>query len=187
MKENKEENPWKTLTNETAYESAWIKVTRHDVINPAGNPAVYSVVHFKNVAIAVLALDEEYNTWIVGQYRYPINQYSWEVPEGGSPLGDDFLESGKRELLEETGIKANKWTKIQELHLSNSVSDEFGVIYIAQDLSFHESEPEESEDLKVRKLPFKELYEMVENGEITDSLTVTTVLKAKIMIDEGKI
>jgi 8-oxo-dGTP pyrophosphatase MutT (NUDIX family) len=187
MNENNQENPWKTLTSEIAYESPWIKISKHDVINPSGNKGIYSVVHFKNLAIGILPLDDEYNAWIVGQYRFPTNHYSWEIPEGGGQHDVEPIESAKRELLEETGIKAEKWTKIQELHLSNSATDEFGILYIAQGLSFHESEPEDSEQLEVKKLPFKELYKMVTDGTITDALTIITVLKTKIMIDEGKI
>lgn len=181
------ENPWTTLTSEKIYDSPWIGLTKHDVLNPNGNPGTYSVVHFKNLAIGILPLDNDYNTWIVGQYRYPINQYSWEIPEGGGDHNVPPLDSAKRELHEETGITANKWTKIQEVHMSNSASDEFGILYIAQDLSFGESEPEDDEQLVVRKLHFNELYQMVESGEITDSLTVITVLKAKLLMLEGKI
>lgn len=181
------ENPWTTLTSEKIYDSPWIGLTKHEVLNPNGNPGTYSVVHFKNLAIGILPLDNDYNTWIVGQYRYPINQYSWEIPEGGGNHDVPPLDSAKRELHEETGITANKWTKIQEVHMSNSASDEFGILYIAQDLSFGESEPEDDEQLVVRKLHFNELYQMVESGEITDSLTVITVLKAKLLMLEGKI
>jgi ADP-ribose pyrophosphatase len=180
-------NPWTTLTSEKIYDSPWIGLTKHDVLNPNGNPGTYSVVHFKNLAIGILPLDNDYNTWIVGQYRYPIKQYSWEIPEGGGDHNVPPLDSAKRELHEETGITANKWTKIQEVHMSNSASDEFGILYIAQDLSFGESEPEDDEQLVVRKLHFNELYKMVESGEITDSLTVITVLKAKLLMLEGKI
>jgi len=180
-------NPWSTLKSEKVYDSPWISLTKHDVLNPNGNKGTYSVVHFKNLAIGILPLDKNYNTWIVGQYRYPINQYSWEIPEGGGKHDVPPLVSAQRELQEETGITANKWTKIQELHLSNSASDEFGILYIAQDLSFGEPEPEDDEQLAVRKLHFDDLYKMVETGEITDSLTVTIVLKAKLLILEGKI
>jgi len=180
-------NPWTTLTSEKVYDSPWIGLTKHDVLNPSGNPGTYSVVHFKNLAIGVLPLDKDFNTWIVGQYRYPINQYSWEIPEGGGKRDVAPLDSAKRELLEETGITATKWTKIQEMYLSNSASDEFCILYIAQELSFGESEPEEDEELEVKKLHFDELYAMVVNGEITDSLTVTIVLKAKLMMLEGEL
>jgi 8-oxo-dGTP pyrophosphatase MutT (NUDIX family) len=180
-------NPWKTLKSEKVYDSPWIGLTKHDVTNPSGKPGTYSVIHFKNLAIGILPLDENYNTWIVGQYRYPINQYSWEIPEGGGDRAVDPLDSAKRELHEETGISAQKWTKIQELHLSNSASDEFCILYIAQDLTFGESEPEEDEQLEVRKIHFDELYKMVEAGEITDSLTVTIVLKTKLLMLSGKL
>src|ERR1035437_3338304 len=187
MENQEHKNPWTRLTSEMVHESPWISVTKHDVLNPNGNPGTYSVVHFQNLAIGILPLDKDYNTWIVGQYRYPISQYSWEIPEGGGKRDVAPLDSAKRELLEETGITANKWTKIQEMYLSNSASDEFCILYIAQDLSFGEAEPEDDEQLEVRKLHFDELYQMVENGEITDSLTVATVLKTKLMMLEGKI
>lgn len=180
-------NPWTTLSAELVYENPWIKVTKHDVLNPSGNMGLYTVVHFKNIAIGIIPLDEDYNTWIVGQYRFPLEQYSWEIIEGGGPLAEDPLQSAKRELLEEAGIVANKWTKIQEMHLSNSVSDEAAIIYVAKDLEFREAEPEETEQLQIRKVSFKVLYRMVLDGEITDSLSVAGVLKTKLLIDEGKI
>jgi 8-oxo-dGTP pyrophosphatase MutT (NUDIX family) len=187
MDKKEHKNPWKTLTSEKVFDSPWISVTKHDVLNPNGNPGMYGVVHFKNMALGVLALDEDRNTWIVGQYRYPIDQYSWEIPEGGGKWDIDPLESAKRELHEETGIQAKKWTKIQEMHLSNSASDEFCILYIAQELSFGKSEPEDDEQLEVRKVHFDELYSMVQRGEITDSLTVAAVLKARLMMLEGKL
>lgn len=185
--QNEHLNPWKTLKSEKIYDSPWIGLTKHDILNPNGNPGTYSVINFKNMALGILVLDKDYNTWIVGQYRYPINQYSWEIPEGGGEWDIEPLESAKRELLEETGITANKWTKILEMHLSNSASDEFCILYIAQDLSFGEAQPEDTEQLEVKKLHFNELYKMVENGEIKDSLTIAATLKAKLMIIEGKI
>ncbi len=185
MDENK--NPWTTLTTEKIYDSPWIGLTKHDVLTPNNTPGTYGVIHFKNIAIGILPLDKDYNTWIVGQYRYPINQYSWEIPEGGGLRDVPPLDSAKRELLEETGITANKWTKIQKLYLSNSASDEFGILYIAQDLSFGESHPEDEEELQCKKIHFDELYKMVNEGKITDSLTVTAVLKVKLMMLEGKI
>jgi ADP-ribose pyrophosphatase len=185
--DSSDKNPWTTLTSEEVYDSPWIKLTKHDVLNPNGNPGTYSVVHFKNIAIGIVPLDKDHNTYIVGQYRYPLKQYSWEIPEGGGKLDVPPLDSAKRELLEETGITAGKWTPIQELHLSNSATDEYGILYLAEELSFGESEPEDDEKLEVRKLPFEELYSMVQKGEITDSLTVVAVLKIKLMMQEGKI
>ena len=181
------ENPWKTHSSEEVYQSPWIKLTKHDVTNPGGLPGTYSVVHFKNLAIGVLVLDEEKNTWLVGQYRYPINQYTWEIPEGGGIIGVNPLDSAKRELLEEAGITAKKWTNIQEMHLSNSASDEYCYLFLAQDLTYGKSEPEPDELLQLVKIPFDEVYEMVLDGRMTDSLSVTAVLKVKLMMMEGKI
>lgn len=175
-------NPWTTHSSEKIYDSPWIGLTKHDVTNPGGQPGTYSVVHFKNLAIGVLVLDEDKNTWIVGQHRYPINQYSWEIPEGGGDRNVPPIDSAKRELLEETGITANKWTKILEMHLSNSASDEFCILYLAEDLTFGDAHPEEDEELEVMKLPFDELYQMVCEGKITDSLTVAAVLKVKLIL-----
>ncbi len=179
-------NPWTTLHSSEVYESPWIKVRKHDVLNPSGNPGTYSVVHFKNLAIGVVVLDEEMNTWLVGQYRYPLEAYTWEIPEGGGNPGIDPLLSAQRELLEETGITAARWTKIQEMHLSNSATDEFCILFLAQDLTFGEAEPEDTEDLRVIKIPFEEAYQLVCNGTLTDSLTVTGILKVKLMMAEGK-
>lgn len=163
------------------YENAWICLTEHQVINPGGGKGIYGELHFKNLAIGVLPLDADNNTWLVGQYRFPLKQYSWEIPEGGGAEGTDPLEAAKRELIEETGIMANSWTEIQRIHLSNSVSDELGIIYLARELTFGKSEPEETEQLIIRKLPFNKAYDMVLNGEITDSLSVAAILKVKIL------
>ncbi len=182
-----EHGPWKTLTSNVVLDTPWIKVTHHNVVNPGDQLSTYSTVHFKKLAIGILPLDNDYNTWIVGQYRYPLKAYSWEIPEGGGDRDVDPLESAQRELLEETGIKAEEWTEIQTLHLSNSASDEYGIIYAAKGLSFHEANPDDDEELEVRKIPFDELYQMVEDKTITDSLTVVAVLKAKLLMSEGKL
>lgn len=181
------ENPWTTLSAELVYENPWIRLTKHDVLNPSGAMGLYTVVHFKNIAIGVIPLDEDNNTWIVGQYRFPLERYSWEIIEGGGPIAIDPIISGKRELHEEAGIVAENWTKVLEMDLSNSVTDETAIIYVAKGLSFHNAEPEDSEQLTIRKLPFNELYSMVMNGEITDSLSVAGVMKVKLMMDEGKL
>lgn len=144
-------NSWKTLSTELVYESAWIAVNKHQTINPAGKPAVYSVVNFKNLAIGILPLSEDGYTWLVGQWRYPLNAYSWEIPEGGGPLGEAPIETAVRELKEETGIVAQKFEEIMQLHLSNSATNEHAFVFLATDLTFEEAEPEETEDLKVKK------------------------------------
>lgn len=182
-----EHNPWKVLESKEVYENNWIQLTEHQVLNPAGGKGIYGEVHFKNIAIGILPLDEELNTWLVGQYRFPTKSYSWEIVEGGGPLNEDPLKSAKRELAEETGLSATKFTEIQRMYLSNSVSDELAIIYIAQGLTLGESSPEETEELIVKKLPFEQAYQMVMTGEITDSISVAAMLKTKILIQEGKI
>lgn len=176
-----EDNPWTTLERKEIYDNNWINVNEHQVINPSGGRGIYGVVHFKNLAIGILPLDEDNNTWLVGQYRYPLQAYSWEIPEGGGPLGLDPLDGAKRELLEETGLTATDWTELQRMHLSNSVSDELAIIYVARGLNMGVAAPEETEDLQLRKLPFEEAYRMVLDGTITDSMSVAAILKTKVL------
>lgn len=182
-----EQNPWKITSEKEIYDNPWINVTEYQVINPSGNPGIYGKIHYKNLAIGVLPLDDDLNTYLVGQYRFVLNQYSWELPEGGGPLNTDPLESAKRELLEETGLKANNWTELQRMHLSNSVGDEYNIIYLARGLEQFEAEPEDTEQLIIRKLPLDEVYRMICANEITDAITVAAVLKVKLLIAENRL
>lgn len=169
------------------YDNPWIQVTHRDVVNPSGGKGIYGVVHFKNVAIGIVPLDSEGFTWLVGQYRYTLGRYSWEIPEGGGPLQQPPLESAQRELLEETGIRAQHWTPILEMHLSNSVTDEYSVAYVAQNLSFEAAQPEETEQLEVRRVLFTEAIRMVLEGEITDALSVAALLKTNELLRTGRL
>ncbi|HEY4195264.1 MAG TPA: NUDIX hydrolase [Mucilaginibacter sp.] len=182
-----EENPWQVTSEKEIYDNPWISLTEYQVINPSGNPGIYGKVHFKGFAIGVVPLDNAMNIYLVGQYRFPLEQYSWEIPEGGGAFDVDPLDSAKRELLEETGLKASRWTEIQRMHLSNSVSDELSIIYLAQDLQQFEAEPEDTEQLIIKKVPFTEAYRMVCDGEITDSLSVAAILKIRLMQLEGSL
>lgn len=180
----KKKNPWKTLATKTAYDNPWILVEEHDVINPGGGEGIYGKVHFKNKAIGIIPIDEEGNTWLVGQYRYTLDDYSWEIPEGGGPLKEDILEAAQRELKEETGLTAESWEIIMKMHTSNSVTDEEAFIFLAKNLTQGNSELDESEsDLKVLKLPFEDALEMVMNGEITDSMSVAGILKVARILE----
>lgn len=186
MKPSETANPWKTLSEQQVYENPWIRVEEHQVLNPAGGRGIYGKVHFKNKAIGIIALDEEDNTWLVGQWRYPLGEWSWEIPEGGGLNPSAILESAQRELKEETGLTATTWTKIQRVHLSNSVSDEEGFLFLAEGLTAGEKELEETEaDMKVWKLPFAEALQLVLDGKITDSLSVTGILKVAFIRGYG--
>lgn len=176
-----EKNPWTCLHSKEVYQNNWIKVHHQDVIDPSGKEGIYGIVEFKSLAAGIIPLDQHYNTWIVGQYRYPLKKYSWEIPEGGVHF-DKPLEGAKRELLEETGISANQWTAILDMDLSNSATTETAKIYVAQELSFSEATPESTEQLLIKKIPFKELFQMVISGQCTDSLTVAGVLKLQYLL-----
>ncbi len=174
--------PWQQLSDEIKYDNPWITVHHQEVLNPNGNPGIYGKIHFKNLAIGILPIDAEGNIWLVGQHRYPFDEYTWEIPEGGGPLADSPLASAQRELLEETGVVAENWTTIQEVQLSNSVSDEKGIIFIATQLTQKQAQPEDTEQLEIKKVPLTQAIEMVHSGKITDSLSVIALLKAEILI-----
>lgn len=176
-------NPWKLLDTKIQYDNPWIRVEEDKVINPNGGDGIYGRVHFKNVAVGVIPMDKEGNTWLVGQYRYPLEEYSWEIPEGGCPIGERELDAAKRELKEETGLIAEHWEELLRIHTSNSVSDERGVVFIAKDLTQGKTQFEETEDLKIKKLPLEEAFQMVMDGEITDSISMAALLKLKVVLE----
>ncbi|MFB2120114.1 NUDIX domain-containing protein [Parapedobacter sp. 2B3] len=173
-----EANNWKTVRRETTYENPWICVEHRDVITPAGAPGIYGVVQFKNKAIGIVPVDDEGFVYLVGQYRYPLEEYSWEIPEGGGPLGEDSLSTARRELKEETGLTAESWQQIGRIHTSNSVTDEEGFIFLAQGLRQGEAQPEETEELSLKKIPLAEAVAMVMRSEITDSISCCGILMA---------
>lgn len=176
-----QKNTWKKLSTQVVYENPWIEVEHHEVLNPSGGNGIYGQVNFKNIAIGIIPVDNELNTWLVGQFRFPIEEYSWEIPEGGCPLGEDILEAAKRELKEETGFSAEKYTMIAKIHTSNSVCREVGYIFLAENLTQGDSEPEETEDLQIKKVSLKEAFDLVMNNQITDSLSVAGIMKAAIL------
>lgn len=181
-----EKNPWTVLSSEVHYENPWIKVTEHQVLNPSGGRGIYGTIHFKNLAVGVVPY-EDGHIWMVGQYRFPLEMYSWELPEGGGPLGESALETAKRELKEETGLEAEHYQKIVEFDISNSVSDEQAVIFLATGLTRGEAEPEETEDIAIRKMSLEEAFELVEKHEIRDSLTVAAIYKVMLMRERGEL
>lgn len=159
------------------WENDWMGVYEDDVINPGGGRNLYGHVHFKNRAVAIVPLDDEHNTWLVGQQRYTLGAWSWELPMGGAPLDEDPLAAAKRELREETGLTATDWSELMRLHTSNSITDEVGVVFVARKLTQGATAFEETEDLEIRKLPLTEAIAMARRGEITDAISVAALLR----------
>ncbi len=177
--------PWRRHRRHVAYENAWITIWHDEVTRPDGNPGIYGVVHFANAAVGVVALDDRDRVLLVGQHRYALDTYSWEIPEGGVPFDEDPLDGARRELLEETGYEADTWRELVRFDLSNSVSDEQGVAFLATGLRAGTARPDGTEDLAIRWVPFDEALAMVERGEIRDALSQLGLLKVSLERSRG--
>jgi len=176
---------WITCSQEIVYENPWIRLEHHEVINPAGKPGIYGKVCFKGKAVGIVPVDTEGNTWLVGQHRYTLDQWSWEIPMGGSPADEDPARTAYRELLEETGLRAGRLRQIQYLHTSNSITDEEGYVFLAQELEAGEAAFEDSEqDMQIRKLPLAQAIRMARCGEITDAISVAALLELALGAQE---
>ena len=176
---------WKKLSSRSVFENDWMEVLEDHVKNPGGGENLYGHVHFKNRAVAIIALDDDDNTWLVGQQRYTLGEYSWELPMGGAPLAEAPLEAAKRELREETGISADHWDEVMRLHPSNSITDEVGHVFVATGLTMGEPATEESEELELRKLPLREATQLVLDGDITDAISAAALLRLQIIRSAG--
>ena len=173
---------WVRHSRDTVYDNPWITVTHETVTAPSGRDGIYGVVHFKNVSVGVVPLDDEGFTWLVKQSRYSLDIHTWEIPEGGAPKGEEPLQAAQRELEEETGLLAGRWTELLRLHTSNSVCDEAAVLYLAQELSEGVQQLEATEDIEVRRLPLREAIEMALDGRITDALSVAALLRLQPLL-----
>lgn len=170
------ENPWKTLGTREVYRNPWLTLREDRVIRPDGHEGIYGVIDTR-IATGVCALTPERELYLIGQYRYPTKCYSWEIVEGGTDPGEDCMDAMKRELREEAGLVAGRWTPLgHEIHLSNCISSEIGYIYLAEELTEVGAEPEGTEVLEVRKVPFEECLAMVDRGEIVDAVSVLGIL-----------
>jgi 8-oxo-dGTP pyrophosphatase MutT (NUDIX family) len=175
-----ESSGWVTLATEIIYENPWIRLEEHQVINPGGGSSLYGKVCFKNRAVAIIAIDADNHLYLVGQQRYTLDAYSWELPMGGAPLGEEPLAAAQRELKEETGLTAEHWAQVMRLHTSNSITDEEGIVYIARGLTVGETQFEETEDLEIRRLPIEEAVNMALDGRITDAMCVAALLRLQV-------
>ncbi len=169
-------NPWRRRSRRTVYLNDWIEVLHDDVIRPDGNPGIYGVVHFRTRAIGIVALQRA-DVLLVGQYRYTLDEYSWEIPEGGAAFDEDPLEGAKRELAEETGYQAGVWRELVRFTLSNSATDERGVLFVASGLRPGSPAPEATEELELRWVPLDEAVAMVDRGEIHDAISQIGILR----------
>ena len=172
--------PWTRHARRVAYENPWMTVWHDEVTRPDGQPGIYGVVHFRNAAAGVVALDEDDRVLLVGQHRYTLNAYSWEIPEGGVPLDEDPVEGARRELREETGVEAAEWAELARYDLSNSVTDERGIVYLATGLTEGPADPDPTEDLTVRWVPFAEALAMTIDGRITDAISIIGIQRVAL-------
>jgi len=177
--------PWQVHGREIVHETPWMRIEDYPITQPDGQPGRYGVVHFQNLALAILPLFDTGETVLVGQHRFPQDKYSWEIPEGGGNPEADPVEEAARELKEEAGLTAARWTEILRMDLSNSITDEASIGYIATGLTQGEAQPEGCEVLELRRLHFCDLLDEVVSGQITDALTVAMVLKAHYMAQNG--
>ncbi len=168
-------NPWTTTSSRPVYENPWISVEHNEVVDPSGRPGIYGVVRPRNWALGVVPVFENGDTLFVGQYRYSLDEYSWEMPEGGGLREVDPLASIQRELVEETGYRATHWLPLLRLALSNSITDETAFTWVAWELTPGPSAPESTEDLRIWRLPFREALAMIDAGAISDVLTVAAL------------
>jgi 8-oxo-dGTP pyrophosphatase MutT (NUDIX family) len=172
-------NPWTKISSTIAYENNWIRVEHQEVITPTGSEGIYGKVHFKNIAVGIIAMDAYNNIWLVGQYRYPCGIYSWEIPEGGCPSHEEPKMAALRELEEEAGLIAGSIEMLTEFYTSNSVTDEKAIIFVAKEITFTTPKPDPTERLVVKKIALQDALGMIFDGQITDSLTIIALLMLK--------
>jgi 8-oxo-dGTP pyrophosphatase MutT (NUDIX family) len=180
-------NPWTVLSQASVYENDWIRVDHHEVLDPSGGPGIYGTVHFKQQATGVVPIDERGNVVLVGQYRFPLHAYSWEIPEGGGAHSLSALESAQRELREECGLGARRWQEIVCMDLSNSVTDEHSTAFLAWDLFAADGRPENTERLQVARTPFWTAVERAKRGEIRDAISVAALFRVALMALQGEV
>lgn len=180
-------DPWTRYEQRIEFENPWFSVQTQDCLTPGGTPATYGWVHFKNRAVGVIPLHDDGTITLVGQYRYPLELYSWELPEGGCPEGRELIDAARMELSEETGLKAKSLTPFLEFHTSNSITDEYGQLFLARGLTEGQAHPEDSEELRIRRISLETILDEIEAGKITDAITIMAAYKLALWKAQGKI
>ena len=173
-------NPWRTLASSLKYGNRWFSVREDDVIRPDGQRGTYSVVSAERIATGIVPLWPDDSVTLVGQFRYAVNEYSWEIPEGGGPFDVDPLETAKRELQEEAGLAAGTWQFLGRVHTSNCFVNEVCHVYLATDLSEVGARPDPEEVLQAQRVPFDRAIEMTRDGSITDAITIAGLFWARL-------
>ncbi|MFP4172317.1 MAG: NUDIX domain-containing protein [Candidatus Hydrogenedentota bacterium] len=174
-----ERNPWTRRESHIIYQNPWLTLREDRVVRPNGREGVYSVVETR-IATGVVTLTPDYQTWLVGQYRYPTESYSWEIVEGGAHEGEAPLTCIQRELREEAGLLAGRWTSLSgTIYLSNCISSEVGYLFLAEDLVETEPEPDETEILQLCRVPLGKALAMADQGEITDAMSIMGLFMAE--------
>lgn len=181
-------NPWQIKSSEVLHDNPWSRLDAHDVIGPDGKDYTYHVTHFHNRACGVVPYEVRGGVpgvWLVGQTRFALNRYSWELPEGGVPEGEDVADAARRELKEEAGIEADTLTWLFDIHTSNSVTDEWGQVFLATGLTHGEPELEGTEDITALFVPLTEALDAISSGRITDAITVAGLYRTALMQHSG--
>jgi len=179
-------NPWKILSRSLKSENKWFSVCEDQVIQPDGQPGTYNVVSAGRLATGILPMWLDGTITLVGQYRYPLKEYSWEIPEGGGAFDVDPEVTARRELKEETGIEAGRCTYLGRIHTSNCFMDEVCHIFLAEDLTQGEATPDPQEVPQTRRLPLKDAVEMASNGKITDAISVVGIFRLMHHLNESR-
>ena len=180
MERVREASHWVRRSRRVVYDNPWIEVAHDEVTRPDGKPGIYGVVHFKNRAVGMVVLDDDDRVLLVGQERYTLGSYSWEIPEGGVDVDEDALDGARRELAEETGYRAAEWRELLRLHTSNSVTDEWGVVYVATGLTEGQASPEGTERIELRWVTLPEALAMIDSGAITDAMSQAGLLRVAL-------
>ena len=184
---NARRGPWAISDHKLIFENPWMSVRYHDVIHSSGRAHEYTTVTFKNRATGIVPLFENGETVLVGQHRFPLDRYSWEIPEGGCPPHEEPYQAALRELQEETGLTASNYAEILQLDLSNSITDERAWCYVSWGLDQGEPSPEETEDIALKKIGFSSVMEMVGRGDITDAISVACILRIAYLAQSGQL
>lgn len=174
--------PWRRRSRRSAYRNPWIELFHDEVERPDGGPGIYGVVHFRSLAVGVVAVGDDGRLLLVGQHRYTLDAYSWEIPEGGVPEGESAEEGARRELREETGYEAETWRYLFRFTTSNSVTDERGEMFLATGLRPGEASPDETEDLALRWATLDEVLAEIDRGEIHDLMTIAAVTRYAMLV-----